>query len=153
MATKQKARKRVEKTMTEEQQEPQVEPQIEVDVQEDVVTETPLGDDPSVLFASQEEKSIEIIHAGRKWIFKYRELTWGDKNLCIDDAQSWDSVGGFNFSISKYYAAALTRMLTVTPIRPITEVTLNRLDRAIGERLVEIVPQPVEQQVPDLKVQ
>ena len=149
MATKQKARKRVEKTMTEEQQEPQVDEAV----QEEVIPEIPMGDDPSVLFASQEEKSIEIIHAGRKWIFKYRELTWGDKNLCIDDAQSWDSVGGFNFSISKYYAAALTRMLTVTPIRPITEVTLNRLDRAIGERLVEIVPQPVEQQVPDLKVQ
>jgi len=149
MATKQKARKRVEKTMTEEQQEPQVDEAV----QEEVIPEILMGDDPSVLFASQEEKSIEIIHAGRKWIFKYRELTWGDKNLCIDDAQSWDQVGGFNFSISKYYAAALTRMLTVTPIRPITEVTLNRLDRAIGERLVEIVPQPVEQQVPDLKVQ
>ena len=74
-------------------------------------------------------------------------------DLCIDEAQSWDQVGGFNFSISKYYASALTRMLTVTPIRPITETTLHRLDRAIGERLVEIVPQPVEQQVPDLKVQ
>jgi len=149
MATKQKARKRVEKTMTEEQQEPQVDEAV----QEEVIPEILMGDDPSVLFASQEEKSIEIIHAGRKWIFKYRELTWGDKNLCIDDAQSWDSVGGFNFSISKYYAAALTRMLTVTPIRPITVSTLNRLDRVIGERLVEIVPQPVEQQVPDLKVQ
>ena len=42
-------------------------------------------------------------------------------------------------------------MLTHTPIRPITETTLNRLDRRIGEQLVAIVPQPVEQVIPDLK--
>ena len=117
----------------------------------EVVAEIPMGDDPSALFTSSEEKSLEILHAGKKWIFKYRELTWGEKNLCIDEAQSWDANGGFAFSISKYYASALTRMLTHTPIRPITETTLNRLDRSIGEQLVALVPQPVEQQVADLK--
>lgn len=133
--------------MEEEQEDQQVEEIIEE------VEEIPLGEDASALFSSGEEKSLEIIHAGRRWIFKYKELTWGEKNACIDESQSWGTDGGFEFSISKYYAAALTRMLTTTPIRPITETTLNRLDRVIGEQLVQLVPQPVEQSVPDLKVQ
>ena len=113
--------------------------------------ELPLGDDSSLLFADTEEKTIEVVHAGKRWIFKYKEMTWGEKNACVDGAQSWDNDNGFNFSISKYYSLALTRMLTTTPIRPITETTLARLDRAIGEKLVAIVPQPVEPQVQDLK--
>jgi len=111
----------------------------------------PLGIDPSVLYAGHDEKVLEIVHAGQRWEFKYKELSWGQKNACIDEAQQWDADTGFRFSVSKYYAAALTRMLTDTPIRPITETTLNQLDRSIGERLVSIVPQPVETAVNDVK--
>jgi hypothetical protein len=149
MATKQKVRKKkVEITNMEEQEE---QPQVEEIEEIPEVAEMEFGEDPSALFTSVEEKSLEIIHAGKKWVFRYKELTWGEKNLCIDDSQTWDASGNFSFSISKYYAAALTRMLTHTPIRPITETTLNRLDRRIGEQLVAIVPQPVEQVIPDLK--
>ena len=35
-------------------------------------------------------------------------------------------------------------MLVDTPIRPITEMTLQSLDRAVGEKLIQIVPNPVE---------
>lgn len=110
-----------------------------------VQEEIPMGSDPSLLYAGREEKSLEIIHAGQKWIFKYRELSWGQKNECIDLAQQWDQDAGFKFSVNKYYAAALTKMLTDTPIHPVTETTLNQLDRMIGEQLIGIVPQPVEQ--------
>ena len=111
----------------------------------------PLGSDPALLYAGREEKILEIVHAGQRWQFKYKDLSWGQKNACIDEAQQWDSETGFRFSVSKYYASALTRMLTDTPIRPITETTLNQLDRSIGERLTSIVPQPVEQAVEDVK--
>ena len=107
--------------------------------------ELPIGSDSSLLYAGREEKSLEIIHAGQKWIFKYRDLSWGQKNECIDLAQQWDQDAGFKFSVNKYYAAALTKMLTDTPIHPVTETTLNQLDRMIGEQLIAIVPQPVEQ--------
>lgn len=102
------------------------------------------GTDPAELYSNNEEKSIEVFHAGKKWVFKYKDLNWGDKNFCIDAAQTWDGEKGFQFSISRYYAAALTKMLTVTPIHPITETTLSKLDRRIGEQLTAIVPQPVE---------
>ena len=111
----------------------------------------PLGSDPSLLYAGREEKVLEIIHAGQRWHFKYKELSWGQKNECIDEAQQWDTDAGFKFSVTKYYAAALTRMLTDTPIRPVTETTLNKLDRHIGEQLIAIVPQPVEQYVEEVK--
>ena len=101
------------------------------------------GIDPGDLFASDEEKSLEIFNKGKKWIFKYKDLTWGDKNKCLDDAQQWKD-GEFQFSISKYYSVALTRMLTQTPVRPITETTLMKLDRFVGEQLTSIVPQPME---------
>ena len=105
----------------------------------------PRGVNSGDLFASEEEHELEIVHKGQTWSFKYKDLTWGDKNFCIDKAQQWDTDGGsFKFSIQKYFAAALTRMLTSTPIRPITEMTLQSLDRAVGEKLIQIVPNPVE---------
>ena len=105
----------------------------------------PRGVNSGDLFASEEEHELEIVHKGQTWSFKYKDLTWGDKNYCIDQAQQWDTDGGsFKFSIQKYFAAALTRMLTSTPIRPITEMTLQSLDRAVGEKLIQIVPNPVE---------
>jgi len=113
--------------------------------------ELPMGTDGSLLLAGREEKVLEIVHAGQRWQFKYKELSWGQKNTCIDEAQEWDTDQGFKFSVSKYYAAALTRMLTDTPISPVTEVTLNSLDRAIGEKLIALVPQPVEQNVEEAK--
>ena len=115
--------------------------------------ELPLGTDSSALFATKTEQTLEIIHEGKRYLFKYKDLTWGEKNTCVDAAQSWDQNAGFSFSVSKYYASALTRMLTDTPIRPITETTLNQLDRRIGEQLIAIVPQPVETNVQDLKAQ
>ena len=111
----------------------------------------PMGNDPSVLYAGREEHSLEIIHAGQRWVFKYKDLSWGQKNECIDLAQQWDTDAGFKFSVTKYYAAALTKMLTSGPIKPITETTLNQLDRHIGEQLIAIVPQPVEAAVEDVK--
>ena len=107
-------------------------------VPEVVEEELPMGNDPSILYAGREEHSLEIVHAGQRWLFKYKDLSWGEKNQCIDEAQQWDTDEGFKFSVSKYYAAALTRMLTDTPINPITETTLNNLDRAIGEKLIAL---------------
>ena len=101
------------------------------------------GSNPGGLFASEEEKTLEVLHQGKKWIFKYKEMAWGDKNKCLDEAQTWKD-GEFQFSISKYYAIALTRMLTQTPVRPITEMTLQKLVRTVGEQLTAIVPQPIE---------
>jgi len=128
------------------------EPVQEVPQEVPVVSdELPIGTDGSLLYAGREEKVLEIVHAGQRWHFKYKDLSWGQKNACIDEAQQWDTTEGFKFSVSKYYAAALTRMLTDTPINPITETTLNNLDRAIGEKLIALVPQPVEQNVEEIK--
>ena len=120
-------------------------------VPEVVEEELPMGNDPSILYAGREEHSLEIVHAGQRWLFKYKDLSWGEKNQCIDEAQQWDTETGFKFSVTKYYAAALTKMLTSAPIKPITETTLNQLDRHIGEQLIAIVPQPVEPAVEDVK--
>ena len=102
------------------------------------------GTDPSVLFADSKEHILELQYQGKKWTFYYREMTWGEKNECVDAAQIWDS-GDFSFSISKYYVMALQKMLIRSPVRPITETTLSRLNREIGEALISIVPNPMEQ--------
>jgi len=149
--TKAKGTRKRKVDMTQENIE-NIEEEVVEEVAEDVDTELPFGEDPSALFASSKEKTLELEFAGKRWHFKYREMTWGEKNYCVDKAQTWDANGGFQFSVSTYYAAALTKMLTDTPIRPITETTLNRLDRVIGEALISIVPQPVEQGVQNLKV-
>ena len=128
-------------------------PDEDLNEQVEYEEELPLGTDSSALFAVKTEQTLEIIHEGKRYLFKYKDLTWGEKNTCVDAAQSWDQNAGFSFSVSKYYAAALTRMLTDTPIRPITETTLNQLDRRIGEQLIAIVPQPVESSIQDLKAQ
>ena len=92
----------------------------------------PKGVNSGDLFASEEESELEIVHKGQTWTFRYKDLTWGDKNYCIDQAQIWEGES-FRFSVQRYYAAALTRMITSSPIRPITEITLQKLDRAVGE--------------------
>ena len=102
------------------------------------------GTDPSVLFADSGEQRLELNYKGKKWTFHYRELTWGEKNECVDAAQIWEG-GDFRFSISKYYVMALQKMLVRSPVRPITETTLSRLNRDIGEALTSIVPNPMEQ--------
>lgn len=146
-----KAPKKNQEDMVEENNIEEIEEEVEEVVSES--QDVPLGEDPSLLFASSEEEILEIIHQGRRWQFKYRQMTWGEKNYCVDKAQTWDTNGTFSFSLQSYYAAALTKMLTETPIKPITETTLSKLDRRIGEALVSIVPQPVEDQVTDLKAQ
>ena len=112
----------------------------------------PVGTDSGSLFASEELKSLEIIFKNQKWVFTYKDLNWGDKNICVDQAQEW-SDGEFKFSVNKYYVKALSMMLVDTPIRPITDITLSKLDRRIGEQLIAIVPNPVElpEEVEELK--
>ena len=119
---------------------------------ETIVEDFPVGTDSGSLFASEETKTLEIIFKGQKWVFTYKDLNWGDKNACVDQAQEWDN-GEFKFSVNKYYVKALSLMLVDTPIRPITETTLAKLDRRIGEQLIAIVPNPVEVpgEVEDLK--
>ena len=102
------------------------------------------GTDPSILFADSNEHTLEFVFKGKKWSFHYRDMTWGEKNDCIYAAQIWTN-GEFKFSISKYYVMALQKMLTRSPIRPITETTLARLSRDIGEALTSIVPNPMEE--------
>jgi len=134
----------VEENIVVPEEDVEVIPEI---IPEVVEEELPMGNDPAVLYAGREEHSLEIIHAGQRWVFKYKD----QKNECIDLAQQWDTDAGFKFSVTKYYAAALTKMLTSGPIKPITETTLNQLDRHIGEKLIAIVPQPVEAAVEDVK--
>ena len=112
--------------------------------QQETEKELEEGTDPSVLFADSNEHSLELQYQGKKWTFYYRDMTWGEKNECVDAAQVWDS-GDFSFSISKYYVMALQKMLIRSPVRPITETTLSRLNRDIGEALTSIVPNPMEQ--------
>ena len=144
-------RRKVNKNLEETVQSDDLGEEVYEDVEYE--KELPISTDASALFAIQTEQTLEIKHEGKRYLFKYKDLTWGEKNACVDLAQSWDQNAGFSFSVSKYYAAALTRMLTDTPIRPITETTLNQLDRRIGEQLIAIVPQPVETNVQDLKAQ
>ena len=113
-------------------------------VEEEVEEELEEGTDPSVLYADTREHQLEVRARGKKWTFYYRDLTWGEKNECIDAAQIWND-GEFKFSISAYYALALQKMLTRSPIRPISETTLQKLHRSIGDALTSIVPTPVEQ--------
>ena len=144
MTQKSTGRKRGRPRKTDAQRQAQVQGEVEA-VPEEVpqIQEVPNGLDPGELYASEETKTLEIIFKGQKWVFKYKDLNWGDKNYCIDQAQMWEGQS-FKFSVQKYYAIALTRMLVESPIRPITETTLQKLDRNVGERLIAIVPNPIE---------
>ena len=132
--------------MVEDNQIVEEEQSIDIPADTDV-----MGTDVNLLYAGRDEHTLELFHAGQKWVFKYKDLSWGQKNECIDQAQQWDQQDGFKFSINKYYAVALTKMLTDSPIKPVTETTLNRLDRLVGEQLIAIVPLPVEQNLDDIK--
>ncbi len=103
--------------------------------------ELELGINASELFASVDEKELEIVHNGKKWIFKYRDLSWKEKYDCVDAATSLTG-DDFGFSLGKYYIIALTKMLTSSPITPLTETTISKLDKDVGAQLLAIVPNP-----------
>ena len=48
-------------------------------VPEVVEEELPMGNDPSILYAGREEHSLEIVHAGQRWLFKYKDLSGARK--------------------------------------------------------------------------
>ena len=108
------------------------------------VVELEEGTDPTALYADSSEHVLELQLKGKKWTFYYRDMTWGEKSECIDAAQIWGD-GDFKFSIFRYYAMALQKMLIRSPIRPMTETTLKKLSREVGEALISIVPTPVEE--------
>ena len=98
----------------------QVEEEAQAQVDEDSTTEEvnlEEGTDPSALYADSSEHVLELQLKGKKWTFYYRDMTWGEKSACIDAAQIWGD-GDFKFSIFRYYAMALQKMLVRSPIRP-----------------------------------
>ena len=126
------------------QVEAEAQAEAEDSTTEEVVKELEEGTDPSALYADSSEHVLELQLKGKKWTFYYRDMTWGEKSECIDAAQIWGD-GDFKFSIFRYYAMALQKMLVRSPIRPMTETTLKKLSREVGEALISIVPTPVEE--------
>ena len=139
MATEKRGPGRPRKSQVEEEAQDQVE-----DSTIEEVVDLEEGTDPSALYADSSEHVLELQLKGKKWTFYYRDMTWGEKSECIDAAQIWGD-GTFKFSIFRYYAMALQKMLIRSPIRPMTETTLKKLSREVGEALISIVPTPVEE--------
>ena len=126
------------------QAEEEAQAQVEDSTTEEETVDLEEGTDPSALYADSSEHVLELQLKGKKWTFYYRDMTWGEKSECIDAAQIWGD-GDFKFSIFRYYAMALQKMLVRSPIRPMTETTLQKLSREVGEALISIVPTPVEE--------
>jgi len=108
--------------------------------------ELEMGSDPTELFADKNEKELVITHNDKKWIFKYKDLSWKEKYDCVDAATSMNG-DDFGFSLGKYYVIALSKMLTSSPISPITETTISKLDKNVGSQLLAIVPNPSDPSV------
>ena len=102
-----------------------------------------VGVDPSELYASQETQELVIVHNNKTWVFKYRDLSWKEKYDGVDSAATMDG-DDVGYSIGTYYIVALEKMLIDSPIKPITETTLSKLDKDVGAQLVSIVPAPAD---------
>jgi hypothetical protein len=139
MVTEKRGPGRPRKSQVEEEAQTQLE-----DSTTEEIIDLEEGTDPSALYADSSEHVLELQLKGKKWTFYYRDMTWGEKSECIDAAQIWGD-GDFKFSIFRYYAMALQKMLVRSPIRPMTETTLQKLSREVGEALISIVPTPVEE--------
>ena len=124
-------------TFNEDEEKIGAEPEVEE-------PELEVGTNPGDLFTDTDEKTLEIFHKGKKWIFKYKDLSWKEKYDCVDEAANIDG-DKFSFSLGKYYIVALGKMLTHSPIVPITETTLGRLDKDVGAQLLAIVPPPADE--------
>lgn len=110
---------------------------------EEVEQELEVGTDPGELYANEEIQELEIVHKGKKWVFKYKDLSWKQKYDCVDAATVMDGEN-VGFFIGKYYVLALTKMLVDSPIKPLTETTISKLDKNVGAQLLAIVPPPAD---------
>lgn len=122
------------------------------EVEEEVVEEIELGDNPNDLFAKATDiEELVFVFNNKKWIVKYRNLAWQEKNECVEEAQIYDvdekGNTSFKFSLSKYYTASLIKMIVEAPFSPVTETILSKLDAKVGGILQTIVPNPAD---PDL---
>lgn len=83
---------------------------------------------------------------GEQTTWNYNDLSFYEKQKCISKATVISQVEGeytYNFDLAIYYTEALSRMLVAAPI-PITTTTLQNLKASIGDRLISIVPAPLE---------
>jgi len=98
------------------------------------------GTDGSELYVDQTEKIKVIEHNGKVWRFKYRELTWAEKNRALSAAGSIDENREAHFDLDKYQRMCLSKMLTETPFKEDITVALIKLDHEVGDQLAELVP-------------
>ena len=84
---------------------------------------------------------------GQETTWEYRDLSWYEKNQCIAKATviipDKDGNTTFSFDPAIYYSEALLKMITAAPL-PITPQSIQNLRSEIGDRLVSIVPVPLD---------
>jgi len=98
------------------------------------------GTDGNELYVDRTEKEKAIRHNGKIWRFKYRELTWAEKNRAISAAGSIDENKVGHFDVDKYNRVCLSKMLTETPFKEDLGIALIKLDPEVGNQLAELVP-------------
>ena len=94
----------------------------------------------SALYANREPKELEIEYNGATYLFKYRPLTWAERNRVMSEALTVDANDKGHFDLDKYQRGCLQRMLTEHPFDEDLAVALVKLDDEIGRKLAEIVP-------------
>lgn len=94
---------------------------------------------------STDSLTIEI--DGEEATFEYINLSWYEKQQCISKATvitpNEKGETSFIFDVSTYYTEALLKMITVAPF-PITLQVLQNLKSEIGDKLMSIVPMPLD---------
>ena len=114
------------------------------------IDKIPEGKDANELYVDTSEKEQWIVHKGKKYKIKYRDMSWGEKNSTLSSMLEFDAKGGkMSLNMRAYNLKALQTILVSAPFK-ISEPILDRLDVAVGEQLEKIIPKPFQAALTDV---
>lgn len=109
--------------------------------------ELEIGTDITELFKKTGSQPFEFEHNGKRWQFKYKELSWEEHFLVIegsyDTRTGLDGVSQRFFNASRYYAEIFkVAILEIPGGKPLVDTYLRMLPSDVVTKMLPMVPGP-----------
>ena len=96
----------------------------------------PYGTDPTELFADRTIKEKTIVFNDKRWVFKYRDLTWAQLSKLSNNSTTVSERGIITFNVVKYNDEYLAETIVKAPF-PMNRASLTSISKDFGRVLYD----------------